>query len=289
MLHDSGAALFKDFGLLGGPECFTLPQLLAFKCYRDASRREGAGGPGGEFRLTPAEMTVWELRLLHMIGALDPMTTAIPVCPDTASPATRAVYDGIRLLIGLRWRARDWFAGPTALARGFLAAWCGVSEGAAHKAKIWLLKHGILHTKDGGRASRYRGSLFSPGATEKGVRYGKKSADTGTAWISSASSDPSPATSQPTKQQRHAQAESTPVLRPDPADPAASHAERVKSAADRFFKQNGYNVYPTIPFLAAATTLTEAEVEATGLGWLWRQHTTTLSAGCAQGSYRQQE
>jgi hypothetical protein len=57
--------------------------------------------------------------------------------PETVMPFIHQVYDGFRLLLGLKWTHT---AGePTAFSRRFAAAWCGVTERQMTMSMQYLL------------------------------------------------------------------------------------------------------------------------------------------------------
>ncbi len=84
----------------------------------------------------------------------------LPLCPSGVWPAVRKYYAGVKLLFQVRWAYREHYGNPVAMGRGFMSAWCGLSEQQTRDAIIYLLNAGIIHT-----AGKYgRARLFAPGS-----------------------------------------------------------------------------------------------------------------------------
>jgi hypothetical protein len=131
---DGGELLLTDHGRDGGT--FNLA-LFAM------TRAHGRRLVKGDYR---TELLLWRVRLLVEAGIIAPDDVYhLPPCPDPCPPTVRRVYDGFKLLLQCKGRVREWGRVPTAFAKGFAAAWCGVSELKAHQARLRLADAGIIH------------------------------------------------------------------------------------------------------------------------------------------------
>jgi len=105
---------------------------------------------------------VWKMRLLHDLGLLDPVDVSLPTLPANAYAATRAVYEGFRLLVGLRWRVypdRE----PVTFTYPFVMGWCSVSESSARRAVRMLVATGVIAKVGTVAFSGRTAPLFMPG------------------------------------------------------------------------------------------------------------------------------
>lgn len=149
-----GRLVFKDFA---ENSSYSLPALRAAMAY---------GKPKEELKLSKAEYFIWALRLLHETGLVTPANVDdLPPCPDDACEGTRKVYDGFKLLVGLQRRCQDAWT-RTAFSKRFAAAWCGVSEATAHRAKLKLMELRVIsmvgvHNLD--KPGKRQCGLFMPG------------------------------------------------------------------------------------------------------------------------------
>jgi len=87
-------------------------------------------------------LATWTRRLAYEVGAFRPAAVAVPPLPSGASPGIERVWEGFRLLIGLRWA--DGPHRPVAFSAGFARAWCGVARGTAHAAIRFLIERGVI-------------------------------------------------------------------------------------------------------------------------------------------------
>jgi hypothetical protein len=77
------------------------------------------------------EAARWRERLQYEAGLIKPRPTGWGVPPD-CSPQAQQIAHGVDLLLGLR-DAERWTDQPFTFARGFAAAWCGMSKPDARK------------------------------------------------------------------------------------------------------------------------------------------------------------
>jgi hypothetical protein len=125
--QESGHVRYHDFHTQGTPaEWLTLTEV--FFAQRSGEVR----------KLNSPSHVVWQLRLLYEIGLIDPVPVAMRPLPEHATDPVRKVYDGFRLLCGLRWLVypeRE----PVAYTHGFVAAWCDIALETARKAILALV------------------------------------------------------------------------------------------------------------------------------------------------------
>jgi len=106
--------------------------------------------------------SVWKMRLLYDLGLLDPVDVPLPPLPANAYAATRAVYEGFRLLVGLRWRVypdRE----PVTFTYPFVMGWCSVSESSARRGVRMLVATGVIAKVGTVAFSGRTAPLFMPG------------------------------------------------------------------------------------------------------------------------------
>ena len=135
--HEGHASLFRD------PQSNTwkLRCWCRDKWWRLAEVRASLGY-GKPTRLKNPESAIWYRRLWHDATLIPPAPVVLPSLPDNATPATRRVAAGFRLLAGLRWLTHSHL--PVPYTRTFAAAWCGVGEATAGKAITTALEHGTI-------------------------------------------------------------------------------------------------------------------------------------------------
>jgi hypothetical protein len=126
---DSGDILYRDWH--GNEQWFTLPEVYASLCYGHEKKfsRVGGGNPG-------AEHATWRFRLLYEVKRLTPAPVPHRPLPDNVGRTVKAVYAGLVLHVGLRWRVYPHSA-VTFSAR-FASAYCGVSQTAVTEAMKYL-------------------------------------------------------------------------------------------------------------------------------------------------------
>jgi hypothetical protein len=136
-------------------DCFPaydLPKVRAIQAYGSAEK-VGKLGKVAHF--------LWRLRALYESGAFVlPHVPHAPL-PKSASPNTRAVYDGFVLLVGLQWMYDP--GGSVPFMWDFAAAWCGVSGYAVRKASPWLIKHRYICVVKKVQVGKRTMRLFLPG------------------------------------------------------------------------------------------------------------------------------
>lgn len=132
LVSHSGSVLFKDFSGHFSQKTYTLPQLRATVAYKKLYIPSGP------------ELAVWELLLLYEADLLDLTPVDIPPLPTSHSKSVRKIYDGFKLLLGLKWRYKGGHGKPTAFSKRFASAWCGVTESSAHRSKLRLMDSGII-------------------------------------------------------------------------------------------------------------------------------------------------
>ena len=143
---------FHDFHCASGREWFSLPEVYCSVI------------TGEVCELGPGEKTVWWLRALHDIGAIE--VPEIPCYPipksadfsGTSRASIEKVYQGFVYLLRLR-RLYEQGQKGTPYTFTFAAGWCGLScHQVAGRAVTWLMKNGYIRRV---------------GETEKPGRFGK--------------------------------------------------------------------------------------------------------------------
>jgi hypothetical protein len=119
---------------------------------------DDGGRPFSEGGRSNIELATWTRRLAYEVGIVQPVAVAVPPLPSGASPATERAREGFRLLAGLRWA--DWAPRPLPYTVRFIAAWCGLSHGAAHGALRALIAEGVIREVEQRRGL----ALYLPGA-----------------------------------------------------------------------------------------------------------------------------
>jgi hypothetical protein len=101
-------------------------------------------GKEGELveRLPAPSFLVWSLRLLRDAGVISAVKLEAARLPEKASDAVRAVYEGFRDLLSLKFLvdAND----PSPYTWRFAQSWVGLSRRAVEKAMGWLLSCGYI-------------------------------------------------------------------------------------------------------------------------------------------------
>lgn len=87
-------------------------------------------------------LAVWKLRLLHEMGLLDPAPVPMRPLPDDAEDDVRAVYDGFRDLLALKWTYEPKVA--TTFSWSFAEDWLNLDERRVAVAMRTLLKRKII-------------------------------------------------------------------------------------------------------------------------------------------------
>jgi hypothetical protein len=127
-------------------------------------------GYGTVKRISKLEAARWRERLDHEAGLLEPKPVTLSL-PDAMSDGTRRVGQGLRLFLGLR--DRRWGDQPFTWARGFVMAWCGVTDQQARDAVYELREAKVLRPvgEPPARGTRqpimYRAGLDSSAALER--------------------------------------------------------------------------------------------------------------------------
>jgi hypothetical protein len=85
--------------------------------------------PKREKLQTETTLVLWTRKLLSELGAIVPDYRALPSLPADANESTRAVYEGLRLFLGLR--VGTVLGEEFTFTRQFVADWCGISLEAA--------------------------------------------------------------------------------------------------------------------------------------------------------------
>jgi hypothetical protein len=117
----------------------TLPQVRASLAYGRVIQIRDENGKGH-----PIEHLAWRLRLLYEAGCVQPLEVPHRPLGDEARPAVKAVYNGLLLLLGLKWHV--WPGNGTTFSWRFAAAWCGVDKKTAEKAMRWLMEQGYVRS-----------------------------------------------------------------------------------------------------------------------------------------------
>jgi hypothetical protein len=149
---DDGFIYYHDFHAPAG----TPPLLTLAEVYY-------AQVTGKIAKLTKPLHAVWKLRLLHDIGVLEPAEVALPPLVSNALPVVPVVYEGLRLLVGLRWRVytdRE----PVTYTYTFVTEWCGVSESSARRAVRTLVATDIIRKVDSVSSRGRTAPLYLPGS-----------------------------------------------------------------------------------------------------------------------------
>lgn len=149
LVSDDGEILLLDFAEQYGLKSYTLPNLIASIAYQKQKKLKGP------------EFITWCLRLFMDAGLIHPASVPMPPCPDNASENVQRVYNGFQYLLQCKWRYENGFGQPTAFARNFAAAWCGLSVSSAHRAKIKLMKSKVIHMV-GVHPGRWSCGIFLP-------------------------------------------------------------------------------------------------------------------------------
>jgi hypothetical protein len=105
------------------------------------------------------ELAMWWRRLGWELGALAPVSVAVPDLPDGAPPAAGVARDGFVLLLGLRQSDRA--PRPAAYSVRFAAAWSGLGKSRAAEAIRFLRDAGVI--REAGRMGRV--PVYDPGAS----------------------------------------------------------------------------------------------------------------------------
>jgi len=92
----------------------------------------------------PVEHLAWRLRLLYEAGSVQPLEVPHRPLDGEARPAVRAVYNGLLLLLGLKWYL--WPGNGTTFSWRFAAAWCDVDKKTAEKAMRWVMEAGYVRS-----------------------------------------------------------------------------------------------------------------------------------------------
>ena len=103
-------------------------------------------------KLKKPQHAAWKLRLLVELRLLTLAEVTLRPLPDDASRSVRTLYEGIRLLLGCKWRYTP--NEPTPLAHEFMADWCGLSEGSVGEGLKNLYRREIIE-KAGSYASPF--------------------------------------------------------------------------------------------------------------------------------------
>jgi hypothetical protein len=129
-LAENGVPVLMDFHRRGAAPAYAIVEVYA-------SVRAGRAQ-----KLSPVSYALWAARLECELRLSRPAAVSLPPLPRDTSRAVRLVYDGVRLLFGVRWLHSP--GAPAPLSWRFLASWCRVNERTAAAALRDLLRRGIL-------------------------------------------------------------------------------------------------------------------------------------------------
>jgi hypothetical protein len=129
-LAENGVPVLMDFHRRGGAPAYALVEVYA-------SVRAGRAQ-----KLSPVSYALWAARLSCELRLSRPAAVSLPPLPRDTSRAMRLVYDGVRLLFGVRWLHSP--GAPAPLSWRFLSSWCGVNQRTAAAALAELLRLGII-------------------------------------------------------------------------------------------------------------------------------------------------
>jgi hypothetical protein len=126
--------LYVDFHERENRKGFPLPLVY----YR---LKAGKAGEAAE-QLPAPSFLVWSLRLLRDAGVIEAVKLEAARLPEKVSDSIRAVYEGFRDLLSLKFLvdAND----PSPYTWRFAQAWVGLSRRAVEKAMGWLLSRGYI-------------------------------------------------------------------------------------------------------------------------------------------------
>lgn len=118
-------------------------------------------------KLEGPTLAIWDMRLRYKAKLVTPREVKIPSCPDDVTASTRKVYEGFVLLLGLKYLYEKRL-NETAFSQDFAAEWCEVSPSTANRAKIELMKRGVISLVDEHKGCFNKTcGLFLPGKVRK--------------------------------------------------------------------------------------------------------------------------
>jgi Bifunctional DNA primase/polymerase, N-terminal len=147
-----------------GALTYTLAEVRAVLAGVQIEQRWNENGKGQRRRvITRSTQACYKLLLLHEASLISPYElTEVVEVPDLSEPEQR-VWDGFRLLVGLKWRYSGEPREPVMFTNTFGAPWCSLERHQVGKAVRSLQEHGLMRLVDvRGRSRKWLPAPYQP-------------------------------------------------------------------------------------------------------------------------------